>query len=64
MGKSSKLEIISMPFENELLTLSSLGEHTGSNATDVFFADAVVAYLRSQCWHTEHMDVTQIGKTH
>lgn len=63
MGKSSKLEIISMRFENEL-TLSSLREHTGSNATDVFFANAVVAYLRSQCWHTEHMEVTQIGKAH
>lgn len=64
MGKSSKLEMIYMQFENELLTLSSLSEYAGSNATDVFFADAVVAYLRSQCWHTEHVDVTQIGKTH
>lgn len=51
-------------FENELLTLSSLREHTGRNATDVFFANAVIADLRSQCWHTEHVEVTQIGKAH
>lgn len=35
--------------KNVFLTLSVLGEDAGCNTADVFFTDAVVAYL-----HTQH----------
>lgn len=48
----------------KLITLPSLGEHTGCNAAYVFLADAVVSHLRPQGGHAEHVNVPQVGQAH